>query len=92
MAIQQLLLLEWRGLAEGEARELRLRLIEMLDEADACGRLLQKGLQLAPEEEAGLAEIRRLLRARRARAVHLATMPPARPRTDIPPCRLIRSR
>lgn len=92
MAIQQLLLLEWRGIPEGDAPDARLHLIEMLDEADACGRLLQKGLLLGPEEEAGLTEIRRLLRARRARAVHIATMPPARPRADIPPCRLIRSR
>ena len=91
MAIQQLLMLEWRGLDEAAARETRQSLFEMLDEADAFGRLLHR-TELSPEEYNGLLEIRRLLRARRAQAVHIATMPPARPRADIPPCRLVRSR
>jgi hypothetical protein len=92
MAIQQLLMLEWRGLDEEANREARRSLFDMLDEADACGRLLQKEQLLSPEEQAGLQKIRSLLRARRAQAVHIATMPPVRTRADNPPCRLVRSR
>ena len=92
IAIQQLLLLEWSGSEGGPGGEGRLALLEMLDEADACGRLLQKGQLLSPDEYEGLTRIRRLLRARRAQAVHISPMPPVKPRADIPPCRLVRSR
>ena len=89
LAIQQLLLLDWCG---HEEREVRLELLQMLDEADSCGRLLQKGQPLSPEEHHGLLEIRRFLRARRAKAVHTAKVPTAPPCAGDPPCRLVRSR
>jgi hypothetical protein len=89
LAIQQLLLLEWCG---PEQSDVRLKLIQMLDEADACGRLLQKGQPLSPEEHEGLLEIRRFLRARRAKAMHTATVPMVTPNAGDPPCRLVRSR
>jgi hypothetical protein len=89
LAIQQLLLLEWCGPGEADAR---LELTQMLDEADACGRQLQKGQPLSPEEHDGLLEIRRFLRARRAKAMHTAKVLMVAPDAGDPPCRLVRSR